>query len=113
MSSTPGAVDEATATTFVCLLLSTMRRFSMCEAHLRAGGFAPIKQVEESAHDLSGKTVGILGMGGIGSTFVNYIRAFLRHEDAISQSKGGPRCATGCDLRSGLARWTSLWSASL
>jgi glyoxylate reductase len=76
VSNTPGAVDEATATTAVFLLIATMRRFSECEAHLRAGGFSPLKQVESGAHDLSGKTIGILGMGGIGLTIVNYIRAF-------------------------------------
>jgi glyoxylate reductase len=76
VSNTPGAVDEATATTAVYLLIATMRRFSECEAHLRAGGFGPLKQVEAQAQDLSGKTIGILGMGGIGSTFASFIRPF-------------------------------------
>jgi len=76
VSNTPGAVDEATATTAVYLLIATMRRFSECEAHLRAGGFGPLRQVEAGAQDLSGKTIGILGMGGIGSTFANFIRPF-------------------------------------
>ncbi|KAK6906494.1 hypothetical protein I204_00698 [Kwoniella mangroviensis CBS 8886] len=75
VSNTPGAVDEATATTAVFLLVATMRRFSWCEANLRAGGFNP-PGVEESARDLSGKTVGILGMGGIGLKMANYIRPF-------------------------------------
>ncbi|WWC64962.1 uncharacterized protein I303_107576 [Kwoniella dejecticola CBS 10117] len=75
VSNTPGAVDEATATTAVFLLIATMRRFSQCEAVLRAGGFVA-KGVEESARDLSGKTVGILGMGGIGLQMANYIRPF-------------------------------------
>lgn len=76
MSNTPGAVDEATATTAVFLLIATMRRFSECEAYLRSGKFAPGKHIESDARDLSGKTIGILGMGGIGTTFVNYIRPF-------------------------------------
>ncbi|WRT70955.1 uncharacterized protein IL334_007954 [Kwoniella shivajii] len=75
VSNTPGAVDEATATTAVFLLIATLRRFSWCEANLRAGGFNP-KGVEESARDLSGKTVGILGMGGIGKKMADYIRPF-------------------------------------
>lgn len=75
VSNTPGAVNEATATTAVYLLISCMRHFSMAEAHLRAGGFTP-PGVEESSFDLSGKTIGILGMGSIGVTFVNYIRPF-------------------------------------
>ena len=76
VSNTPGAVDEATATTAVFLLLATMRRYSMAEAHLRAGGFTPIAAVESGAHDLSGRTVGILGMGGIGRKIADYIRPF-------------------------------------
>lgn len=76
VSNTPGAVDEATATTAVYLLLATMRRFSMSEAHLRSGGFAPPAAVESGAHDLSDRTVGILGMGGIGSKIADYIRPF-------------------------------------
>jgi glyoxylate reductase len=76
VSNTPGAVDEATATTAVYLLLATMRRFSECEARLRAGSFPPPKHIEADARDLSGKTIGILGMGGIGTTFVNFIRPF-------------------------------------
>jgi lactate dehydrogenase-like 2-hydroxyacid dehydrogenase len=69
-------VDEATATTAVFLLIATVRRFSACEAHLRAGGFTPMPAVESSAHDLSGRTIGILGMGGIGRRIVDYIRPF-------------------------------------
>ena len=76
VSNTPGAVDEATATTAVYLLIATMRRFSECEAQLRSGAFGPLKHVEAGARDLSGKTIGILGMGGIGLTFVNLIRPF-------------------------------------
>jgi len=62
VSNTPGAVDEATATTAVYLLIATMRRFSECEAQLRSGAFGPLKHVEAGARDLSGKTIGILGM---------------------------------------------------
>lgn len=76
VSNTPGAVDEATATTALFLLIATMRRFSECEAHLRSGNFAPPKHIEANARDLSGKTIGILGLGGIGMTFVDYIRPF-------------------------------------
>ena len=48
----------------------------MCEAHLRSGSFTPPTDVESTAHDLSGKTIGILGLGGIGITFASYIRPF-------------------------------------
>jgi glyoxylate reductase len=53
-----------------------MRNFPACEAHLRSGNFAPPPHIESSSRDLSGKTIGILGMGGIGLQFVAYIRPF-------------------------------------
>jgi len=76
LSNTPYAVDEATATTAVYLLIGAVRRFSFCEAHLRAGGFGLPKTIERDAHDLSNLTIGVLGMGSIGLSFVNYIRGF-------------------------------------
>ncbi|TDL23062.1 2-hydroxyacid dehydrogenase [Rickenella mellea] len=63
VSNTPGAVDDATATTGLYLLISTLRQFSKAERNLRSGswksGLAP-------AHDPSTKTLAILGLGGIG-----------------------------------------------
>ena len=76
VSNTPGAVDEATATTAVYLTIGAMRNFAKCAAVLRSGGFAPIKEVENSSFDLSGKTIGVLGMGGIGSIYANIMRGF-------------------------------------
>lgn len=77
MSNTPVAVDEATATTALYLIIGAVRRFYFCEKHLRNGGFGIEKDVVQAkAFDLSGKTVGILGMGSIGSTLANYIRPF-------------------------------------
>jgi glyoxylate reductase len=75
VSNTPGAVDEGTATIGVFLLIASMRQLSVCEASVRKGGWVP-KEVEGNARDLSGKTLGIVGMGGIGLTFVNFIRPF-------------------------------------
>ena len=76
LSNTPGAVDEATATTAVYLLIACMRRFTLSESVLREGGFAPIPEVESQAHDLEGRTIGILGMGSIGLRFAQMIRPF-------------------------------------
>ena len=76
VSNTPEAVNEATATTAVYLLLATVRRFTWAEARLKEGGFSPLPEIENNAHDLSGRTLGILGMGGIGRVIVNYLRPF-------------------------------------
>lgn len=76
-SNTPGAVDEGTATTALYLIIGAIRQFYLCEKHLRNGGFGLDKSVVQAkTHDLSGKTVGILGMGSIGSQLVEYLRPF-------------------------------------
>lgn len=76
-SNTPGAVDEGTATTALYLIIGAIRLFYLCEKHLRNGGFGLDKSVVQAkTHDLSGKTVGILGMGSIGSQLVEYLRPF-------------------------------------
>ena len=73
MSHTPGAVDDATATVGVYLTLSAMRGFHKGEVSIRdgkwMGGAKP-------SRDPEGKTVGIIGMGGIGSVSVSHIASF-------------------------------------
>ncbi|KAL1695986.1 D-isomer specific 2-hydroxyacid dehydrogenase [Schizophyllum commune] len=74
VSNTPGAVDEATATTALYLLISCLRQFSLGEHTLRAGAWKPA--VAHATRDLSCVTVGILGLGGIGLYFANLLRPF-------------------------------------
>lgn len=90
VSNTPGAVDEATATTALYLLIATARQFSQCEAHLRAGGFAPLPQVEATSFDLEGRTLGILGAGGIGLRF-GEMAAALRMKIVYHNRKPSPK----------------------
>jgi len=75
VSNTPGVVDEATATTALFLLISTLRQFSLAERSLRDSTWkAPLHPGR--AHDLSSCTLGILGLGRIGLHFANLARAF-------------------------------------
>ncbi|KAL1746153.1 D-isomer specific 2-hydroxyacid dehydrogenase [Schizophyllum fasciatum] len=74
VSNTPGAVDEATATTALYLLISCLRQFSLASHTLRAGQWKPA--VAPVARDLSCVTVGILGLGGIGLYLANLLRPF-------------------------------------
>jgi len=75
VSNTPGAVDDATATTALYLILSTLRQFSKAERNLREGvwksGLNPGR-----AFDLTGKTLAILGMGGVGTRIAELAHAF-------------------------------------
>ncbi|KAI3339115.1 D-isomer specific 2-hydroxyacid dehydrogenase [Ustulina deusta] len=73
VSNTPVAVDDATADVGIFLMLGALRRAHFSITALRAG-----KWLGETprGHDPKGKTVGILGMGGIGRAFAHRARAF-------------------------------------
>ncbi|CAD6584368.1 MAG: hypothetical protein CYPHOPRED_002673, partial [Cyphobasidiales sp. Tagirdzhanova-0007] len=61
VANTPGAVDDATATTAMFLLLSCFRQYWPAQSNVRQGKF---KQGLKPAHDPEGKVLGIIGMGG-------------------------------------------------
>lgn len=75
MSNTPGAVDDATATTALYLILSTLRQFSKAERDARSGLWKS-QLSSGNAHDLTGRTLAILGLGGIGSRLAELAHAF-------------------------------------
>lgn len=63
VSNTPGAVDDATATTALFLLIAAVRQFTRAELSARAGTW---KNGLKPAHDPSALTLSIVGLGGIG-----------------------------------------------
>ncbi|WWD15627.1 hypothetical protein CI109_100049 [Kwoniella shandongensis] len=73
VSHTPQAVDAATATVGAFLAISAIRQFYRAEVNVRNGkwkaGLKPARDPEE-------KTVGIIGMGGIGSALARRLLAF-------------------------------------
>ena len=75
LSNTPGAVDDATATTALYLLISTLRQYSVAERSLREVKWKPAG-LNKRARDVTGKTVAILGLGGIGKRFATLVHAF-------------------------------------
>jgi glyoxylate reductase len=86
VSNTPGAVDEATATTALYLVLSTLRNYSLGERSLRAGTWkSPLHP--SRTHDLSTRTLGILGLGGIGLNLAVLAHAFPMRVIYHSRSK--------------------------
>ncbi|OUS20611.1 D-glycerate dehydrogenase [Rhodobacterales bacterium 59_46_T64] len=66
VSNTPGAVTEATADTAMTLILMSARRAGAGERMLRAGQWDGWHPVQMLGLHVSGKTVGIVGMGRIG-----------------------------------------------
>jgi glyoxylate reductase len=76
MTNTPGVLDDATATHAWALLLATARRISESERYVRAGqwhGWAPMAFIGQ---DVDHKTLGIAGLGRIGSKFARKAAAF-------------------------------------
>ncbi|GAA6208320.1 D-glycerate dehydrogenase [Cognatishimia sp. WU-CL00825] len=66
VSNTPGAVTDATADIALTLMLMTCRRAGEGERILRAGNWQGWHPTQFLGLHMSGKTVGIVGMGRIG-----------------------------------------------
>ncbi|CAN7682818.1 D-glycerate dehydrogenase [Caballeronia sp. dw_19] len=76
MTNTPGVLDDATATHAWALLLATARRISESERYVRAGrwhGWAPMAFIGQ---DVDNTTLGVAGLGRIGSKFARKAAAF-------------------------------------
>jgi len=70
----PEIADDATADTCMFLILGALRSLNSCMGTLREGKFkGPAFQM---GHDPRGKTLGILGMGGIGRNVAKKAEAF-------------------------------------
>ncbi|MEE9387672.1 MAG: D-glycerate dehydrogenase [Paracoccaceae bacterium] len=66
VSNTPGAVTDATADIALMLMLMAARRASEGEAWLRSGNWRGWEPTQLLGLHMSGKTLGIIGMGRIG-----------------------------------------------
>jgi glyoxylate reductase len=75
VSNTPGAVNDATATTAFYLIFATVRQFPLGERSLRAGTWKTTT-IAPSVHDLTGRTLGILVLSGTGSRLGELAHAF-------------------------------------
>lgn len=71
VTNTPGAVTNATADTAMTLILMTARRAGEGERMVRAGDWHGWHPVQMLGMHVSGKTVGILGMGRIGQAIAH------------------------------------------
>ncbi|GIW08502.1 MAG: hypothetical protein KatS3mg060_3307 [Dehalococcoidia bacterium] len=72
--NTPDAPTIATAEFTIMLMIAVMRRLLPGIRALEAGGWPPLGDV--LGHDLSGKTLGIIGLGRIGSRVARLATAF-------------------------------------
>jgi len=75
VSNTPDVTIDATATTAFFLMISTLRQFTRLEHDVRAGLWRENAQSDDM-HDVTGRTLAILGMGSIGRRLAELARAF-------------------------------------
>jgi glyoxylate reductase len=113
VSHTPGAVDDATATTAMFLILSSLRQYYKAEMNARSGKW---KAGLSPAHDPEGKTIGIIGMGGIGSVVAQRCLAFGMKVIYHNRNPISPAPAFECEYvesRDDLLRRSDLVSLNL
>lgn len=79
VSNVPTAVDDATADTAMFLMLGALRNFPLGMHNLREGSWRGREQdgsLPALGHDPQGKSLGIIGMGGIGRNMAKKALAF-------------------------------------
>lgn len=76
VTNTPGVLDETTADTAFMLLLAAARRLGEAERLVRAGRWRGWGPRQLTGPDVSGKTIGIVGMGRIGEAVARRARGF-------------------------------------
>jgi glyoxylate reductase len=76
VTNTPGVLTEDTADMTMALLLATARRLAEGERLVRSGQWTGWGPTTMLGHRISGKRLGILGMGRIGSALAKRARAF-------------------------------------
>jgi lactate dehydrogenase-like 2-hydroxyacid dehydrogenase len=75
VTNTPDVLNECVADTGLALVLNTLRKLPQSERYLRAGNWAA-KGAYPLCTSLGGKTMGILGLGRIGTAAALRARAF-------------------------------------
>jgi glyoxylate reductase len=93
VSHTPAVVNDSTADTTMFLILGALRRLNLPMRTLRDGswrGHCP----PPLGHDPEGKTLGILGMGGIGRNLCRKAQAFgmriiYHNRNELDKEQGG------------------------
>lgn len=93
MSNAPYVVNDSTADTAMFLMLGALRKFNASMTSLREGTWRGLS-LPPLGHDPEGKTLGILGMGGIGRNLkrkaeVFGIRVIYHNRNKLSKPLAG------------------------
>lgn len=76
VTNTPGVLDDATADLAFGLILAARRRIADGDRRVRAGRWGGLWAESELAEDVTGSTLGIVGLGRIGSAVARRARGF-------------------------------------
>ena len=76
VTNTPGVLDDATADLTFALILAVRRQVVEADHLVRSGGWTGSWSEGALAEDVSGSTVGILGLGRIGSAVARRAKGF-------------------------------------
>jgi glyoxylate reductase len=76
VTNTPGVLDDATADLAFALILATRRQIVEGDRLARSGGWAGSWSEGRLAEEVTGSTLGILGLGRIGSAVARRARGF-------------------------------------
>lgn len=76
ITNTPGVLDDATADLAWSLLFSAARRVPEADRYVRARNFNSWKATLFLGHEITGKTLGVVGAGRIGTNFASKAKGF-------------------------------------
>jgi glyoxylate reductase len=97
VTNTPGVLDDATADLTMALILAAARRLGEGERTIRAGKPWAWSMSFMLGHDLRGKRLGIVGLGGIGRRVAERARAFGMTIAYSGRSAGDPEVAAALE----------------
>ncbi|NYF23354.1 D-glycerate dehydrogenase [Sporosarcina sp. JAI121] len=76
VTNTPGVLTETTADLAFALLLATARKLIFAESEVRKGNWNSWSPMQYTGMDVSGATIGIIGMGRIGEAVARRAKGF-------------------------------------
>jgi glyoxylate reductase len=88
VTNTPGVLDAATADLAIALLLAVQRRVAAGDRQVRAGGWRSGWSEGALALEVTGSTLGIVGLGRIGAAVARRAEAFDMQVVGVSSRSG-------------------------
>ncbi|MGN1387488.1 MAG: 2-hydroxyacid dehydrogenase [Bacillus sp. (in: firmicutes)] len=102
-TNTPGVLNETTADTMFGLIIATARRFTELDTYVKSGQWKRPVGRRHFGLDVHHKTLGIIGMGGIGTAIakrahLGFDMNILYHNRTRNEKAEQLYSATYCDL---------------